>query len=416
MALRSTSGPNQETTLVGNASLQKNFDNEELKAFNAITPRITTTYAKAARGQDLPGGDNLVLDESQSIRNPNTKTFRNLRKERKDYSKALLLTATPMYNEPADLASQVNLVADYKVLPTDKKEFYSTYYKDKKVSPGILARLMGVKPGTVRELDRPKLLRQAVKPYVHIETDAKYKHLKPKSTEETVYIPMSKKQKKIYKYISKDVPFSVKFKVKRNLPVSKTELGDLNAFLSGLRQVSNTTAPFVKDKTKANSPKMDKMINDLKTELSINKTNKVLTYSNFIEAGVGRYSQRLKNQGIPHSYLVGSMSKKERREQVNLYNKGQNRVMLYSGAGSEGINLPKTSLVQLMEPHWNEARLDQAKARGIRRGDDPNKVVKIKKYVTTFKNRDKQSSAGQYLMDMSARKQREINNTLEAIK
>ena len=41
-------------------------------------------------------------------------------------------------------------------------------------------------------------------------------------------------------------------------------------------------------------------------------------------------------------------------------------LLLASGAGSEGLDLKGTRLMQLLEPHWNESRLDQVIGRGIR--------------------------------------------------
>lgn len=411
VALKATRGA--DTTVLGTASLQNNFNAEEKKVFKEISKnRTNMTYSKAARGNELPGGKHLVLDESQYIRNPKSKTISNLRTERKKYDKALLLSATPMYNEPADIAPQVNLVVGHKSIPTGS-DFYKRYFTDKPVSPGFIGRLIGIKPGTTRELKSPGMVKDTIGKYVHIADKTKFEDLMPKRTHETVEVPMGEEQHKIYKYVSKKAPLSVRYKVKRNLPASKTEARSLNAYLSGMRQVSNTTAPFVKDKSTAKSTKLDKMVVDLQDELA--KGGKTLVYSNFVEAGINPMHRRLTAKGIPHAYLTGSMSKTERAKQVALYNT-PNKVntFLYSGAGAEGLNLPKTTLVQLMEPHWNRARLTQAESRGIRRGDNPNRTVKVKKYVSTLP-KGKKKSSGQYLEEMSNRKTKEIQQVLKAI-
>jgi len=412
-ALKVTRGT--PTTVVGTASLQNNFNSEAMKAFHKILPgRTTTTYAMVSRGNPTKGGKNIVLDESQYIRNPKTKAYRYLKGERSKYNKALLLTATPMYNEPADLSSQVNFVANKTVLPENKKEFYNKYFVNKLEGPGFWGRILGIKPGVVRELDKPKKLKKAVKDYVYVEDKAKYKDLMPGKSEEVVSVPLSKQQLNIYKFLNKKAPFYIRYKIKHGLPPSKSEAKNLNAYLSGTRQVSNTAAPFVKGSPEDISPKFKTILKDIKSELA--RGGKILTYSNFVGAGVERLSQLLKAQKIPHSYLVGSLSKKERQAQVDAYNKGKTNVFLYSGAGAEGLNLPKTTLVQLVEPHWNKTRLSQAESRGIRRGDDPNRIVHVREYVSVFPTKTDKKTTGQYLEGMSARKDKEISQILKALK
>lgn len=412
MALKATKGT--KTTVLGTASLQENFDKEEMKAFKTqSTQRDNVTYAKAARGLELPGGKNLVLDESQYIRNTGSKTLASLKAQRHKYDKALLLSATPMYNQPSDIASQVNLIAGTKKIPTGT-DFYKRYYNEKIIQPGLLARMVGVKGGAARTLKSPNDVKESIGKFVHVADPKKFKDLMPSRTHETIRVKMSKEQEKIYKYMSKDAPFSVRYKVKRNLPPSKTEAKSLNSYLSGMRQVSNTSAPFVKDKATSKSTKMDKMVEDLQKELGAG--GKTLVYSNFLAAGIGPMRKRLTAKGIPHSYLTGSMSKSERKEQVAKYTtKNKINTFLYSGAGAEGLNLPKTTMVQLMEPHWNSARLMQAESRGIRRGDDPTRTVRVKKYISTFRKGNKKTS-GEYLQAMSTRKSDEISTMLRAIK
>ena len=89
-----------KTVAITPASLTKNLASEEKKFFKKKTPRKSFTYAKLSRGKELPEAKHLVLDESHAIRNPKTKSFQNIAKQRWKFDKALLATATPMYNEP----------------------------------------------------------------------------------------------------------------------------------------------------------------------------------------------------------------------------------------------------------------------------------------------------------------------------
>ena len=398
---------NSKTSVVSPASLQSNFNSQEKKFFNNVTPRFTTTYAKISRGLNLPGGNNLVIDESHNIKNPKTKTYHNLASQRSKYKKALLMTATPAYNEAYDVAPQINMVAGKRVLPFDKKLFYKKYFKEEKVSPGFINSLLGVKPGVKRVLKDPKLVQRDISKYVYKVNNGSVKKLLPQKSEEVVEVTMSP---------------NIRRKVRQNILPSKTESKHLNTFLSAIRQVSNTTRPFVKDKSKSSSSKFDKMISDAAKE--VKSGGKVLMYSNFREAGVGSLSTRLKKLNIKHGMITGSMPKNQRTSAVKDYLSNKYNVMLYSGAGAEGINLPKTTLVEIAEPYWNSARIQQAEARGIRRGDNPNRTVKIRKYVSVFPKkkpflgifpRKRNTSVDQYMRTISKKKKEEALQFLGAL-
>jgi superfamily II DNA or RNA helicase len=409
-----------KTVAITPASITKNLAKEEMKFFKKVTPRKSFTYAKLSRGHNLPEAKHLVLDESHAIRNPKTKTFQNIAMQRWKFDKALLATATPMYNEPYDIVSQVNLVANRKILPMNKSKFYKKYYTEVKTDPGIIGRMLGIKGAKERVLKDPAKVRALLDKHTYVVSKSKVKHLMPGKEVEVIKVPMSKEQQELYKYVSKKLPFYLKYKIRKNLPPTKSEAKKLNAYLMGVRQISNTTRGFVKEAN--SSPKFEKMVADARAELA--KGGKVLTYSNFRRSGVDALSERFKKFKVPHGMIVGGMSKKQKADEVTKYQKGVNKLLLYSGAGSEGLNLPKTTLVQIAEPYWNISRTQQAAARGIRRGADPSRTVKVKKYVSVFPRetnifgitKKKKTSVDEYLMNMSKRKNREIRQLLEAIK
>ena len=415
-----------QTTVIGPASLTKNFAQEEKKHFGKVTPRTVDTYANVARGSNLPGGNYMVLDESHNIRNPQTKAYSQLRGQRSKYQKALAMTATPLVNEPADIVSQINLVANQDIIPRDKKRFYKAFYNNVKVNPSLMDRIFkGVHSGSVRVLKDPRLVKRYLGGMVYSEPTGKFDKLLPKRNEEIVRVELGKKQQDIYKYIEKTLPWSLRNKVRSQLPPSKQEAAKLNAFLQGLRSVSNTATPFVKKEASTDSTKLDKITADLQDELK--RKGKVLVYSNYLDAGINELKNRLTTAKVPFSGITGSTSKTERQKQVSDYVKNKTNVFLTSSAGSEGINLSGTTLVQLTEPHWNKTRLYQAASRGIRRGDDPDKTVKIKTYVSTlpptphplrflgFKPSKPRGSADEYLLMMSKQKEQEANSFLTAL-
>ena len=183
-----------DTSVVGTASLTKNFEGEEQKVYGKVTPRHITTYSALARTHTLPGGRHLILDESHYIRNPQTKAFKKLMHERDKYDKALLMTATPIVNEPYDIAPQVNLAAGDQVLPINKTKFYEKFYGEKRIDPGIIARMQGVQPGSVRYLRNPAGVKKLLDPYVSVENTEQFKKYMPKRHDEVVKVPMEEHQ------------------------------------------------------------------------------------------------------------------------------------------------------------------------------------------------------------------------------
>jgi superfamily II DNA/RNA helicase len=78
------------------------------------------------------------------------------------------------------------------------------------------------------------------------------------------------------------------------------------------------------------------------------------------------YAAALAAKKIPYAIFHGGMTDADRKRAVADYNANRIRALLIAPAGSEGISLKGTSALQLLDPHWNEARLDQAIGRGIR--------------------------------------------------
>jgi len=185
----------------------------------------------------------------------------------------------------------------------------------------------------------------------------------PSTSEQTVEVPMSEEQHKIYATVTDQADPIIAWKVRRNMPLSKAENRGLNAFMTAARIVSNTTAPYG---GKEPSPKLARAAIDLKTMIDANPAGKALIYSNYLEGGVKEYAKHLDEQGIPYHVFTGELSDKERKKAVNDYNAGKVKALLISGAGSEGLDLKGTRLVQVLEPHWNKARIDQAVGRAVR--------------------------------------------------
>lgn len=346
------------------AALRANYAKELKKHVSGkgLKTNIKSMQNTATKGE-APTEDLLVVDEAHRARDPGSKTYQTLKKNKA--KKRLLLSGTPFFNRPSDISSLVNLAAGENVLPQAQADFEKKYVSNEKVQPGLLGRLRGVKAGnrTMLNSKSAKDLGEILKKWVdyHEGTTDNF----PDVERQDVKVPMDEEQQDVYDTVMNKAPLWVRYKVMKGLPPTKQESQQLNAFLGAARQVSNTTAPYV-TKSKAKDPKIQRAFEELKKNFDANPRSKAVVYSNYLGAGLDPYKQRLTDAKIPYGEFSGQMPKDVRNDLVNQYNEGKIRALLLSSAGGEGLDLKGTRLMQVLEPHWNQEKLKQVEGRGIR--------------------------------------------------
>lgn len=351
-------------TAVVPAALQANYMKERAKHLEGEgQPIELETLQRTARRGQATENPMLIVDEAHRARETNTKTYKALKNTPSE--KRLLLTGSPFYNRPSDIAPLINLAAGENRLPGDPTSFAARYVMDQSVNPGFMDRVFrGIQPGT-RQVLNPRNageLQQNFQKWVdyHPGTTDNF----PKVTREDVKVPMTEEQLRIYDATMGQAPAWVRQKVLSGLPPSKQESKDLNAFMSAVRQISNTTAGF--EGGKPSDPKIDTAFKKLQETLKNNENAKAVVYSNFLESGINPYKQRLQAAGIPFGEFTGEMKKKDRDNLVQQYNDNKIKALLLSSAGGEGLDLKGTRLMQILDPHWNNEKLRQVEGRGIR--------------------------------------------------
>lgn len=404
------------------ASLQANYEKERAKHLEPGTEQpidISSLQALSRKGE-LPAEHPMaIVDEAHRAREVGSSTYQNLRDSLADTQKRMLLTASPFYNRPSDIAPLINMAAGDNVLPNDPGEFKRQYIAEKAIRPSLWGSLVhGAKPG-VEEIVNPKReneLRQTFGKWVDYHAGGTEGF--PTVERADVNVPMTPEQLKVYDAMMGTAPAWARYKVKQGLPPSKQEAKDLNAFINAVRQVSNTTRGFAPGQT-PQEPKIEKAFQNLQSTLKSNPDARAVVYSNYLEGGLDPYKERLQAAGVPYGMFTGDQPKAERDRMVNDYNAGKLRALLLSSAGGEGLDLKGTRLIQVLDPHWNNEKLRQVEGRGIRYGShadlpEDQRNVRVESYLATRPERTGLSklimgkntggSADQYLRAMSTKK------------
>lgn len=351
------------------AALQTNYEKEIAKHIGGERKaqfNIGSLQRAALHGEIAPA-KTLIVDEAHRLRDPGSMARKAVRDA--EAEKRLLLTGTPLYNRPYDLASLVNVAAGDNVFPAAQSDFDRLYIGEKVTDPGWFARTFrGVKPGSTPVLKNEKHLGRLLQKWVdyHENTSEGF----PTRIDETVAVGMSPKQQELYDFAMGDAPAWVKYKIRHGLPPSKAESKDLNAFAGAIRQVSTSPGGFAKEMTPAQaagySPKLQEAYKRLAKGIAENPEHRAVVYSNFLESGLTPYEALLKQHNVPYGKFTGEIAKADRDRMVRDYNEGKLKALLLSSAGGEGLDLKGTRQIQVLEPHWNKEKLEQVIARGIR--------------------------------------------------
>lgn len=404
------------------ASLQDNYKKELLKHRgqpHGANFEVESLQRAGRRGK-VQKSDTLIIDEAHRLREGSGAASRTISKAQA--KKRLLLTGTPFYNHPHDIAPLVNIAAGEKVLPADRDAFENRFVENVAERPGFIARnLRGIERGEVKGLKNKEELQKILQKWVdyHENTQEGF----PERRDTVVETPMSSRQHELYTHLMGTAPANIRYKIKRGLPPTKREAGDLNAFLTGVRQVSVSPGGFEKDlspeQAAADSGKVQEAVKRLQDRLTKDPKHRAIVYSNFLEAGIDPYSAELKRRGIAHGRFTGVEDKTVRDQQVRDYNEGRLPVLMLSSAGGEGLDLKGTRQIQLLDPHFNREKLEQVVARGIRYQshehlDPTQRNVDVEHYVSTLREpgklrkmmgKKRDVSTDEYLRQLSAEKE-----------
>jgi superfamily II DNA or RNA helicase len=414
------------TDVVVPASLRGNYEKELKKFTTDRKNRNLMSYHKFMKDGPSLKSNTLVLDEPQKVGRTSSQMSQAVVDLSRQYDKRILLTGTPASNHPSELAPIIRILSpEARNIPLNPTDFNRKFLGENTVSPGFFKRLIGVTPGVEYYPRNVDEIKNAIKNKVsYYETEKKDY---PERVDEIKKVEASKEQLHYYSYVTNNANPIIAMKIKMNLPLSKAESTQLNAFMTAARQVSNSTTSY--GGTEGLSPKLKTAVDDFSNHLKNNENHKGLIYSNYIESGLDPVSEELDRRGIPNAKFVGGLTDSKRKKIVDDYNSGKTKALLVSSAGAEGLDLKGTRTIQILEPHWNKNRIEQVIGRGIRYKSheglpDEEKKVKVIKYETIVPKtliqkilgRDRSTSTDEYLEDLSNKKQKTLDQFLKIFK
>ena len=295
----------------------------------------------------------IILDESQKIKNPQTKTYHAVEKLKS--KNRLCLTGTPVENSINDLWAQFNFL-NSGIFGT-RKNFENRFS-------------LNINGGS-KHLD---LLRKIIHPFVLRRKKEEVLSELPERTEIVQYIEMTDNQKKVYRELLEKYRDHIFDQIKEK-GIQKTRLKILEA-LTYLRQIACHPNILNENIDLMDSGKMI-LLEEMLEEL-IEEGHKVLVFSQFVRF-LRLARKLLDNRGWQYEYLDGTIRKRAPRID-NFQNNPEIKIFLISlKAGGLGLNLTAADYVIHLDPWWNPAVEQQASDR-VHRIGQKNRVF-VYKYI-----------------------------------
>jgi superfamily II DNA or RNA helicase len=322
---------------------------------------ILTTYPLLARDHEVLVARDwhaVILDEAQTIKNPNAETTRQAL--RLKAGQRLCLSGTPLQNHLGELWSLFDFLA-----------------------PGFLGSQRGFRARyrtpieKQGDVDRQELLSRRIRPFMLRRTKEEVATELPPKTEISEVVEMEQAQRAIYDGIRLAMHSRVRAAI-ADKGIGRSGIIILDALLKLRQACCDPRLLKLKavEKAKAGSAKLDRLAEML--SIMISEGRRILVFSQFTEM-LGLIEQRLWDEKIEYVMLTGDT--KDRRTPVKQFQAGKVPVFLISlKAGGVGLNLTAADTVIHYDPWWNPAAEDQATDRAHRIGQQ--KKVFVHRLVT----------------------------------
>ena len=329
-------------------------DRKQLASRLGSTDLIFTSYNIVHRDISILEKYNfryLILDESQYIKNKNSKIFKAINKISTAHK--IALSGTPIENSLDDLWSQMEFI-NPEILGT--YNFFAENFKipiEKKQDQNSLSEL-----------------KNLIQPYILRRTKEQVLKDLPELTEQIYYCDMDPEQEKLYE---EEKSKARNFLLKTD-GSSPDKISIINTLMK-LRQLSNHPK-MVDQESEIDSGKYIAVTNYLET--LVREKQKTIIFSSFV-TNLNFYTTWCKENKIAFCEITGETPAAKREQQVKLFQEKKEPLLFFISlkAGGVGLNITKASYVLFLDPWWNPFAEKQGVGRAHRIGQ-LNKVNVIR--------------------------------------
>lgn len=297
----------------------------------------------------------IILDESQNIKNPASKSFKTVKTLKSKYK--LILSGTPVENTVNDLWTQMSFINPG--LLGSQSLFYTEFV---------------IPIEKKKDEEKASKLQALIKPFVLRRTKTQVATELPPKTENLFYCQMSEEQKEYYEEIKSEYRNELLLNLEDG-SFKKSQIQVLQG-LTKLRQIANHPR-MIDEGYNGDSGKFENVIHTLENVLS--RGHKVLVFSQFVRH-LDIYRKYFDAEKTPYAYLDGATAKRGEVVKEFQSNKDIKLFLISIKAGGVGLNLTEADYVFILDPWWNPAVEQQAIDRTHRIGQ--NKNVFIYKFIT----------------------------------
>jgi superfamily II DNA or RNA helicase len=381
----------------------------------------------------------LIIDEIQNMISEDgtyyTVLYDLIKKAPADL-RLVLLSATPMFDKPNEIALTMNLLRIPKEIPTGN-DFNKKYIDAKELANGKYNY-------KVKNIDD---FKERIKGYVSFFRGAP-QHVFPEMIVKYVKCEMSEFQYSAYRSVIRNDENYTMERQKQKKSLDGIFVGNLpNYFFIGTRYVSNIVFPnrkineegFVSFKKKNITEKLENYsCKFAKIMKKVGKVNaKVFIYSGFKGYGGIKslahvldaygYKDYSKHGEGRKRYAIwsGDENVTEKEEIRSIYNQSNNidgtklKIILGSPSIKEGVSLTAVRQVHILEPYWNNQRLEQVIGRASRfcsHKELPKDERTVKVYIYLATHPNEKETIDEYIYYLSAQKSKVIDVFENAIK
>lgn len=378
----------------------------------------------------------LIIDEIQNMVSETGTYYKELYDliyNSNNNLRIVLLSATPMFDKPVEIALTINLLRPPVLIPTGR-EFEKMFIQEKTVKSKTYY--------TVKNMD---LFKNMIKGYVSYYMGAPA-YTFPAMSIKYVECEMSDFQYSIYrKILGKEDNGALKMMPSKEEVIDAVDLP--NNFYIGARFVSNVVYPNkkisenglesltdnkIRDNLAKYSCKLDKIMTSIRRA-----RGKIFLYSGFKEyAGLKTVIRVMEAFGYKNysehgpgrkrfAVWSGDESIASKDEIREVYNRIDNlygeklKIILGSPSIKEGVSLKAVRYVHVLEPYWNKSRLDQVVGRASRFCSHinlPEEERNVKVYVYVAMHPEEMITVDQYIRKLSDTKNKIIKQFENAIK